>query len=208
MKKLTLLLITVLMTTVMYGQFHIGPQIGYTSSKLSYNTTDIQNSMQSNMVVGVFMRLGKKVYLQPELNYLTQGSVFRTPTLGNTNPVEQTVKLKSIQVPLSLGFQLLDIKVVKLRIFGGATANFVINKDVSPVTGSGVNPADYLTANNFKNSNFQYQVGAGVDVFMLTLDIKYYGPLDKLTNGGVKFDGKTIDAGSSVFMVTLGWKIL
>ncbi len=207
MKKLSLLIVAVLMSGLMYGQFHIGPQIGYTAANLSYNKNDISTGLKNNMVIGVFMRLGKKIYIQPELNYLTQGSVFKFPSLNSTSVIEQNVQLKSIQVPLNLGFQLIDLKVVKLRIFGGATANFVADKTIDPVNSA---PKDYLQPDNFNNVNFQYQIGAGLDVLMFALDVKYYGGISDLVNGNVTYNSTTqqVNAPSNVFMVTLGWKIL
>ncbi|MBN2639371.1 MAG: PorT family protein [Bacteroidales bacterium] len=203
MKRITLLLAGLFISTVMLGQFHFGPQIGYTSSTLSYNANDISSSLKNNMVFGVFARIGKKVYLQPELNYLTQGTTFKFE-----NGTEQNADLKSIQVPLSLGVNLVDAKLVKVRLFGGGTANFVVNKDITFKNLIG-ETGDYLNKDNFKNANFQYQVGVGVDVLMFALDVKYYGPLDKLVDGSVNYNNQThtVDAGSSVFMVTLGWKI-
>ena len=203
MKKITLLLAAVMMSAVMYGQFHIGPQIGYTTSNLTTNGTDIQSSMHNNFLVGVFARIGNKVYLQPELNYITQGNTFQF----SHGTIQQKVDLKSIQVPLSLGFQLLNLKVVKLRVFAGVAANFVVNKDVSPAEGVNVT-GDYLTADNFKNANYQYQFGAGVDVLMLTLDVKYYGGISDFTNGSMAYSGSSISsAKANAFVVTLGWKI-
>ncbi len=207
MKKLSLLFVAVLMSGLMYGQFHIGPQIGYTAANLSYNKNDISTGLKNNMVIGVFMRLGKKIYIQPELNYLTQGSVFKFPSLHSTSVIEQNVQLKSIQVPLNLGAQLIDLKVAKLRIFGGVTANFIADKTIDPVNSA---PKDYLQPDNFNDVNFQYQIGAGLDVLMFALDIKYYGGINNLVNGNVTYNSTTqqIDAPSNVFMVTLGWKIL
>ncbi|VAW28927.1 hypothetical protein MNBD_BACTEROID07-11 [hydrothermal vent metagenome] len=205
MKKFSLFLVAILMSGIMYGQFHIGPQIGYTASKLSYKGSDINNSLKNNMLVGVFMRIGKKIYVQPEINYMTQGSVFKFPTLGSTSVVEQDVSLKSIQVPLSLGWQFLNLKVVKLRIFGGATANFIVDKTIDTKNGS---PKNYLVPDDFSNIQWQYQAGLGVDILMLTLDIKYYGGINDIVN--VKYDSntKTLNGGANVFEVTLGWKIL
>jgi len=207
MKKLSLLFVAVLMSGLMYGQFHIGPQIGYTAANLSYNKNDISTGLKNNMVIGVFMRLGKKIYIQPELNYLTQGSVFKFPSLHSTSVIEQNVQLKSIQVPLNLGAQLIDLKVAKLRIFGGVTANFIADKTIDPVNSA---PKDYLQPDNFNDVNFQYQIGAGLDILMFALDIKYYGGINDLVNGNVTYNSTTqqIDAPSNVFMVTLGWKIL
>ncbi len=205
MKKFSLFLVAILMSGIMYGQFHIGPQIGYTASKLSYKGSDITNSLKNNMLVGVFMRIGKKIYVQPEINYMTQGSVFKFPTPGSPTPVEQDVSLKSIQVPLSLGWQFLNLKVVKFRIFGGATANFIVNKTINTKNGS---PKDYLLPSDFSDIQWQYQVGFGIDVLMLAIDVKYYGGINDIVN--LKYDNntKTLNGGANVFEVTLGWKIL
>lgn len=203
MKKITLMLAALLISSVMYGQFTIGPQIGYTASSLSLNGSEIKANLQSNFVLGVFMRIGNKVFLQPEVNYLTQGNIFTIKNIG-----QQTVNLNSIQVPLSLGFKLLNFKVLKLSIFGGATANFVVNKNMG-VSGAAQATGDYLRADNFKNANYQYQVGAGLDLATFVIDVKYYGGINSLTNGSVTVkNGSISSAKPNVFMVTLGWKVL
>ncbi|UBM62593.1 PorT family protein [Candidatus Sulfidibacterium hydrothermale] len=206
MKKFSLLLVAVLISGMMYGQFHIGPQIGYTASKLSYNGSDITNDLKSNMLIGVFARIGKKIYLQPEINYMTQGSVFKFPSLSNTSVVEQDVSLKSIQVPLSLGWRFLNLKIVKFRIFGGATANFVVDKTIDTKNGD---PKDYLLPDDFDDIQWQYQLGLGVDIAMFAIDIKYYGGINDLFNGTVQYDNVThsVTGAANAFEVTVGWKI-
>ncbi len=154
-------------------------------------------------MLGVFMQVGNKVFLQPEVNYLTQGNVF---TINNAR--KQTVNLKAIQVPLSLGFRLLNFKVVKLSVFGGATANFVVNKDMG-ISGAAQTTGDYLTADNFKNANYQYQFGAALDIATFVINVKYYGGISDFTNGNVTLtNGSISSAKPNAFMVTLGWKIL
>lgn len=205
MKKIVLMTAALMISAVMYGQFTIGPQIGYTASSLSLNGQDIKSNIQSNFLLGVFIRAGGKVFLQPELNYLTQGNVFTIQNVG-----QQTVNLKSIQVPLSLGFRLINLKVVKLSVFGGATANFVVSKDVG-VSGAAQATGKYLTPNNFKNANFQYQIGAGLDLATFVIDVKYYGGISDLTNGNVSLNSgnnSIQSAKPNAFMVTLGWKLL
>ncbi len=205
MKKFSLLFIAVLMSGIMYGQFHIGPQIGYTSSKLSYKGSDINAGLKNNMLIGVFMRIGRKVYVQPEVNYMTQGSVFKFPTLGSTSVFEQDVSLKSIQIPLSLGWQFLNLKVIKFRIFGGITANFIVNKTITP---NGTAPKDYLVPKDFKDIQWQYQAGFGIDILMLAIDVKYYGGINNILNFKYDNNTKTLTGGANVFEVTLGWKLL
>ncbi len=207
MKKISLLFVAVLMSSLMYGQLHIGPQIGYTASKLSYQGSDITNGLKNNMLLGVFMRIGKKIYIQPEVNYMTQGSVFTFPIGNGGSPVEQDINLKSIQVPLSLGWRIINAKVFNLRLFGGATGNFVVDKTIDTKNGD---PKDYLLPEDFSDIQWQYQLGVGVDILMFALDVKYYGGINDLFNGNVQYDNAThqVTGAANVFEITLGWKIL
>ncbi len=211
MKKLTLFLAALFCSTIMFGQFHFGPQVGYTASNLTLNTSDITNNLKSNLLVGAFARFGKKLYVQPEVNWLTQGSVFRYPTVGfggvNLSPVEQEIKLSTIQIPLSLGFNLLDLNVVNLRIHAGATANIVVNKEITTTDSNEY--VDPLKESDINDLQWQYQAGLGVDVLMFALDVKYMGGINELINGNVDIDGEsqTISSKSNLFVVTLGWKI-
>ncbi len=206
MKKLLIFLIAVSTATLSYGQLHFGPQIGYTASNLTINQDSITNSLQSNFLLGAFVRLGKKVYLQPEVNYYTQGSVFKTPSIGGLSPLEQEIKLKSLQVPLNVGWRMINLEIVNIRLFGGAVANFVLDKQINTTSG---NADDYETAlvpEDFNDINWQFDVGVGVDVLMFAVDVKYVGGLSNVLKD-VNFNGNTVSSKSNLFVVTLGWKI-
>ncbi|MDP2721719.1 MAG: porin family protein [Bacteroidales bacterium] len=201
MKKLMLIMVALFATTVMFGQFHIGPQIGFTSSKLTTNQNDIKTSFKSNFVFGAFARIGDKIYVQPEINWLTQGGVWEAKTDGSEiGKTELTYK--TIQIPVSVGYKLIDMKVVNIRVFGGFAANIAADKKmkINDIT-EPIKDADW------SNMVWQYQVGAGVDVLMFALDIKYMGGLNNLYKGDVQYDGETLSTKSNLFMVTLGWKI-
>jgi hypothetical protein len=196
-----LIMVALFATTVMFGQFHIGPQIGFTSSKLTTNQNDIKTSFKSNFVFGAFARIGDKIYVQPEINWLTQGGVWEAKTDGSEiGKTELTYK--TIQIPVSVGYKLIDMKVVNIRVFGGFAANIAADKKmkINDIT-EPIKDADW------SNMVWQYQVGAGVDVLMFALDIKYMGGLNNLYKGDVQYDGETLSTKSNLFMVTLGWKI-
>ena len=212
MKKLVLLITAFALSGVMFGQIHFGPQIGYSASNLSLNTGDITNNLKNNFMFGAFVRLGKKFYVQPEVNWLTQGSVFKYPSINNLSPVEQDIKLKTIQIPVSVGFRFLNLTVVNLRIHGGVTANIITdktinNKDDDNTIGQDlINP---IKEEDINDLQWQYQFGVGVDVLMFALDIKYYGGINDIVNGNITIDQNTlgISSKSNLFVVTLGWKI-
>jgi hypothetical protein len=202
MKKLTLLFVAILASGVMFGQLHFGPQIGYTSSKLTTNSSELTSSFKSNFLFGAFVRLGDKIYVQPEINWLTQGGIWEDNTPGY-DPTKVEMNYKTIQIPVSLGWRIIDLKLANIRIFGGAAANIATNKTMKI---NGI--TEDLKDADWNDVVWQYQVGAGVDVLMFALDIKYMGGINDLYKGSeIEFDGKTLSTKSNLFMVTLGWKI-
>jgi len=207
MKKLVLFIAVLLISGMSYGQFHIGPQIGYTASNLSVNVDSISNSLKSNFLIGVFARFGKKIYVQPEINWLTQGSVFKYPQIGNLSPIEQNVKLSTIQIPVNVGWRMINLKIINLRIFAGIAANFVVNTNIK-TTGGDENYYDALpTESDFKSVQWQWDAGVGVDVLMFAIDVKYMGGLSNIFDD-FQIENNTITSKSNLFVVTLGWKIL
>ena len=207
MKKLLIIAVIMLATGSMFGQFTIGPQVGYTASNLTVDHSEIVNNIKSNFLIGVFARFGKKIYVQPEINWLTQGSILKYPSLSNPNPVEQEIKISTIQVPLSVGWRIINLKVVNIRIYGGVTANFVTNTTINTTNGDGM---DYLLPSDFNSVQWQWQLGAGVDVFMFALDVRYFGGINDIMTKDITIDSETqtISSKSNIFEVTLGWKIL
>lgn len=216
MKRLAVLLIVVITSTTMFGQFHFGPQIGYSASNLSLNTDSITSGLKSNFMFGVFFRLGDKVYLQPEVNWMTSGSVFKYPevNLGNSDlsPFQQDIKLNSINIPVSLGWRLIDLKIVNIRLFVGINADIITKKtinnsqDISEVDDDLFNP---IKESDINDLNWSYHAGLGVDVLMFAIDVKYIGALGEPIISDITYNGSTQHIGSkySMFLVTLGWKI-
>lgn len=207
MKRILFAFTFVLMASALSAQISLGPKIGYTTSKLSVDKSDIKSDLKSSFIYGAFVRLGDKWYVQPEINFYTAGGVFETSSTTSPNPVNEEVELKTIQIPLYIGFTLADLKLAKIRAQAGPTANIISDKKINPLKGSTYTSIKETDINDIQ---WGFQFGAGVDVLMFTLDVQYYLGLNnvisdvKLDNGEtVKFDSK-----SQGFMVTLGWKII
>lgn len=198
MKKFTLIISAILIATAMQAQFHFGPQIGYTGSKLTTNTSEITAQLKNNFMFGVFARIGEKVYVQPEVNWLTQGGIWE----GATDNTKLEMTYKTVQIPVSLGWRMIDLKLVNIRIHGGFTANIATDKKIE-ITGI----TDPIDEADWKDLIWQYQVGAGVDVLMFALDVKYMGGLNELSKNDIIIDQNTMSTKSNMFVVTLGWKI-
>jgi len=212
MKRIILILAAVIITSTAFSQLTFGPKIGYNTAKLSLDRSDINSDLKNNFQFGVFLRIGKKIYIQPEVNWLTQGSIFKTPLTGGTiPPFTQEVNLKTIQIPILIGVRLIDLKMVNLRVFGGPTASIVQSKTIDDSIDNLINP---ITGTDIKDMIWSFQVGAGVDVYGLTVDFRYnVGLINVINKVGIDVDGDGVldqtpfESKINGFNVTVGWKI-
>lgn len=214
MKKIILILVAVSMVQLASAQFNLGIKIGYNTSKPSIDQSQIKTDLKNSFQFGVFTRLGNKVYVQPELNWLTQGGIFKD-TEGKiwNSPFKQTVKLNTVQVPVMIGYKLINLKIVNLRGHLGPVASFVTDKTIKTDDWSGY--IDPIKGKDVKDILWSAQIGMGVDVLMFSLDIRYNIGLTKMIKevqykDPVSGEMKTTKFDSSIsgFNITLGWKII
>ncbi len=203
MKKITLLFVMILATSFAFGQISLGPKIGFNTSELTTDLDDVTSEMDNSFNFGVFLRLGKKIYVQPEVNWITRGGVFKKPEIGDIKPINQEIEMKTIEIPALLGWRIINLGVGNIRIMAGPSASIVLDKTVSTS-----NEDDFL--NPIKDSDLEdmiwgFNLGAGVDVLMFTLDVRYQMGLNEVIQEVERFD---FYSKNNIFAVSLGWKII
>lgn len=211
MKKVFLTLVAFAMTASLMAQLPtIGIRVGMTASKLSTNASEVLNSKNRlGYQFGAFARLNLgKLYLQPELIYNHRSTKLEATKDISLDGANATFKVGSLDVPILLGTQLLDLKVAKLRIFAGPVMSFTTNKDVT-LTAWGNNDKDDISLSDFNTTTWYVQAGAGVDFMNFTFDIRYEKGLSNLYSGKWEgFNDKTFDLKNNVWVFTLGLKII
>ncbi|MCK9424084.1 MAG: PorT family protein [Bacteroidales bacterium] len=197
MKKLLFFLFIFLAAELTFGQFTVGIKVGYDAAKLSTNIDSVKSNFKSGFQVGAFLRIGKRLFLQPELYYTTQGGVFTS----NASNWKQNIKVGSMDVPVLIGFKLLKGDFINLRLMAGPLASFVVNKSVSDAGGV-VGP---IKSADLNSVNWAIQAGAGVDVWLFTFDIRYQIGLNQLIKSVQNY---TFNSYNNVWNVSLGFKFL
>jgi hypothetical protein len=198
MKKFILLLFMVCAASYAFSQIKFGPKIGYNASKLSTTADSISSQFKSGFQFGAFVRIGKKFYLQPELYYTTQGGILEKDSSAQS--WKQNIKLGSLDVPVLVGFKIINTDLVNLRVMAGPMASFIVNKkitEMNSITGP-------VTSSDIKNVNWYIQAGAGVDIWFFTLDVRYQIGLNKIINDVSNYQFNTTN---NVWVVSLGFKI-
>ncbi len=213
----------------------IGPKIGYQTAKLSYDKADIKAGFSNHFTAGVFGRVTVgRFYVQPEVLYFKTSNVFSATAEGVENEnlfnlptgahLNLTLNQMNLQVPVMVGYNIIDLDIVKLRAQVGPTANFVLKSQTLYDQTYSFNDQQYeleetaTTDKNFDTKSIAWgvQAGLGVDVLnRITLDVNYNFGLsntfEKLnqTPLGETFDFNNIDKSrQNMFIVTLGVKFL
>ena len=237
MKKTFLILATLLMmgSTAFAGDgfdFGIGPKVGYQTTKLSYYKADIKSGFANHFTAGIFARFTiGRFYVQPEVLYFKTSDIFSVTATGTQSdnlfnlPTNAEIKLTlnsmNLQVPVLLGFNILDTKIVTLRAQVGPTANFILKSktlydNTYSLDGNQHDIDDVDTDEHFdtKSITWGLQAGLGVDLLRrITFDINYnFGLSNVIRNLDNTFLGNTFDfnkidsSHQNIFMVTVGFK--
>jgi len=195
MKKVAILITAILFVGQINAQlpFTFGPKVGFTTTKLTTNKAEIKDDFLANPHGGVFMRIGKKNYIQPEVNFTAKGGLFNENELL---PVRE-IQLNTVEIPLLLGARVINGSLANFRLMFGPSVSFVIDKTVDTPPG-----LDEFDLDKLKDAMWGIQGGIGLDVLMLSLDVRWELGLNNVS----ELDG--IEMKNSLFNVSLGWKIL
>lgn len=205
MKKISILSLFALFCTISasFAQSGFGIKGGLNFNKVYTDAGSLGNNIkesldtQTGYVLGVFGRIGDKVYLQPEVLFAERGGTIETPQYGKVK-----FKYSNIDVPVLVGFKLFKF----LRIMGGPVATFKLNEDQK----LGESIKDY-TSGSFddamKKATFGYQVGVGVKILGLDIDLRKEGSLSEISQLNLQNNAQFSQKASG-WQITLGIKIL
>ncbi|RIJ43113.1 porin family protein [Pontibacter oryzae] len=143
--------------------------------------------------LGAFARLQVLgVLLQPEfILSSTGGKVEVTDNANSTNVHIEKFRFNRLDVPLLLGYNFLKVA----RVQAGPMASTLISAKQD-----GQNIKDH-----FASSDWGYQAGLGVDIWNLTLDIRYEHINRKYTDTAQQSGGKVKN---EQLLVSLGFKLI
>ena len=151
---------------------------GLTITKPGASVQDFFKNNSSNRtgyVVGAYARIGRKLFIQPEILLSSKGGTFEIFKNGSTTPVNVDVKFSQIDIPVLIG-----LKLGPLRLNAGPMASLNV--------GQGNQLGDALKAYSSQNINktieqatFGYQAGIGIDIRSFNLDLRYESGLSNIS---------------------------
>lgn len=218
MKKLSILLIVVVaMIGTANAQFlKFGLKVGLTSSNVKFDNTTLsqvsttsgakdflikQGDAKMGYQFGLFARVkALGIFVQPELLFSHSQSEVVIADVTANKIYNETQKFNKVDIPVIVGW-----KLGPARLGLGPVASFNLSQ-TDGLKNKLNELATETTKNNFSKATFGYQVGVGLDILKLSLDVRYEGNLSKLGKG-VEVGGKSysFDQRNPQWIFSLGW---
>lgn len=216
MKKIFLSIITLaLCVNVSAQDFSWGPRVSVSSPSLKLkDITNISSGSEAVQLLsdtdsklgyqfGAFARVSLLgFYVQPELLFSNSNSelTFNIKDGEVEMDVVGEVKLNKIDIPVMIGKRFLKV----VRVNAGPVFTMLLSEDVDQA-GASDTFTDITT--NYKKSTIGAQFGVGIDISVLTVDLRYELGLQSLADdisvGNTKFN---TDQRMNQFLVSLGLK--
>ena len=214
MKKIFLCLSLALITYNSNAQdFSWGPKISLTSPSLNLSdvneiqtvseTIDLLEDTDATIgyQFGLFARaslLG--LYIQPEVLLSNSNSEIKYNDLTDSeNPMEIVgeVRLNKLEIPLLIGKRFFKV----FRVNAGPIFTLLINEDITQSS------AYEKIESNYKDTTVGAQIGAGLDLAILTVDLRYEMGLQSITDG-ITIGENTFNADQRLnqFLLSVGIK--
>lgn len=130
---------------------------------------------------GAFARVGKSLYFQPELNYVTFKSSYSYASKA------YTPKFNQLNLPLMVGYKLVDTEALNFRVSAGPDINYTLNEAKGPA------------GFDYKKLNFGGVINAGVDIGNISIDARYSRGLTKINKG--------LGEKTGLFNLSVGFKL-
>ena len=155
--------------------------------------------------MGVFARVSLLgIYIQPEVLFSNAKSEIQFTNVMDENAelvdVVGEVKLNKLDVPVMFGKRFLKI----FRVNAGPVFTLLLSQDVDQ---AGITDTYTDIETNYKNSTVGAQIGAGLDISILTIDVRYEMGLQSMSDGITIGDTEfAADQRLNQFLVSVGIK--
>jgi hypothetical protein len=194
MKKKFLLIVTwsFVVITAFSQEAVIKPTLGVNFTNFSKDPSTGEYKSQLGWQIGGSVSFGKKFYVEPGVFYAKKSTDYVNSNSGADSTIRYS--LGGVRIPLAVGYSIIgggNIKApVGLRVFAGGSAFILTNVSEG-------NKSDY------KSTAWGVFAGAGLDIGIFFLDLKYEWSLTNIQN-----DISMVDIGQTrTIYINLGFRI-
>ncbi len=131
------------------------------------DANDVLDESETGYAGGVFLRFNKnKTFLHSEAMFSFNTTGF-SATDDAGSPINFASETTTFNVPVFLGRNMINTKIFKIRAFTGPSFSWLMKSESTDASG---NVIDDVALSEF---DWRWAVGGGVELFMLSLDVRY-----------------------------------
>ncbi len=159
-KNLLLSTLILLFASLSFGQIKFNPKIGMNVSNFTQEDDLFESSGSFGFGLGLDTRIGGRFYFAPGLFYLTSSTKIKK---FNSISVDEVAKFNTIEMPLTLGFSVINKENLKIGIKAGIEGAYFAS----------ISEVAQLNQDDYERLNWGYQFGVGADLKRFTFDLKF-----------------------------------
>jgi len=168
-KTIFIFLLSMGAVLMLQAQIELKPTFGFNLSRLSNEPETFSQSARIGYQLGGSLQFGKKLYFEPGIFWVKNST-----ELVHASQKDFSFKndLNLIRIPVFVGYQIIGgdkVNIFGLRVFGGPTGSWVTKVS-----------NDNLKKEDFNNFLWGIDAGAGIDVWLIFLDIGHEWGLNKV----------------------------
>jgi hypothetical protein len=195
-KSLILTSVFILIATFSFSQLELKPAIGFNSARFDSNPVfssgadSMQTDGKAGYQFGASLVIGRKLYVEPGVFYTKMAQGFITSDIEKN---DFNYNATYIRVPVNFGFQFIGstTSFAGLKIFVGPSMFIPLS----------IKENDYpIVKADVKSPQFDFSVGAGLNVWFIFLDVSYGWGLTP------QFKDDPIEAKMQAFYANLGFR--
>jgi hypothetical protein len=178
------------------AQFEIRPHLGANFSNVRKTADGISTEAKLGAQLGASVMIGNKLHIMPGIAYTTRSTGYSI-----VNNFKTTQRVNGVIIPMLVGYRLVDATTspfLNFRINTGPTLMYHSEAKLSN--------GDLNQDINWKDSQWGYQVGAGIDISMFFIDFAYEVGLSKIGEPKGGAEGFK-DIKNNTFIINLGARL-
>jgi len=192
MKNYLLTIVAFFLIQSVSAQISLRPQAGFNASSLTKDFDGDDFEDKWGFQFGVDLQIGNRLYFQPGILWESATNELKQEIQDDNN--EFTIN--RIRIPVMAGYKLFGEttnRLLDIRVFTGPNIAFVVDKDL------GDDPL--FQDNDFKDSAWGWNLGMGVDLAFIFVDVGYQFGLSEV------FENASKDIRNNLFYANAGLRI-
>ena len=192
MKNYLLTIVAFFLIQSVSAQISLRPQAGFNASSLTKDFDGDDFEDKWGFQFGADLQIGNRLYFQPGILWESATNELKQEIQDDNN--EFTIN--RIRIPVMAGYKLFGEttnRLLDIRVFTGPNIAFVVDKDL------GDDPL--FQDNDFKDSAWGWNLGMGVDLAFIFVDVGYQFGLSEV------FENASKDIRNNLFYANAGLRI-